>query len=118
MEKIFILGVCRTSIGKMEGCLSSVQMAELGAVTIKESVKRVELNAEDVDHVYMRCLIQTGLGQNVARQFSVKAEIFYALPAETLNVVYGSGLDAVNTAARLILSGDANIVVADDMESI
>ena len=115
MEKIFILGACRTPIGRMGGSLSSVSAVDLGAVVIQESIKRAGLRAEDVDHVYMGCVIQAGLGQNVARQSAVKAGIPYEEPAETLNVVCGSGLDAVNTAARLILSGDADIVVAGGM---
>lgn len=118
MEKIFILGACRTPIGRMGGSLSSVSAVDLGAVVIQESIKRAGLKAEDVDHVYMGCVIQAGLGQNVARQSAVKAGIPYEVPAETLNVVCGSGLDAVNTAARLILSGDADIVVAGGMESM
>ena len=118
MEKIFILGACRTPIGRMGGSLSSVSAVDLGVVVIQESIKRAGLKAEDVDHVYMGCVIQAGLGQNVARQSAVKAGIPYEVPAETLNVVCGSGLDAVNTAARLILSGDADIVVAGGMESM
>lgn len=118
MEKIFILGACRTPIGRMGGSLSSVSAVDLGAVVIQESIKRAGLKAENVDHVYMGCVIQAGLGQNVARQSVVKAGIPYEVPAETLNVVCGSGLDAVNTAARLILSGDADIVVAGGMESM
>lgn len=118
MGKIFILGACRTPIGKMGGNLSSVQAIDLGAATIKESIKRAGLNAKDVEHVYMGCVIQAGLGQNVARQSAVKAGIPYVVPAETINVVCGSGLDAVNTAARLIHSGDADIVVAGGMESM
>lgn len=118
MEKIFILGACWTPIGKMGGSLSSVSAVELGAVVIRESIRRAGLEPESIDQVYMGCVIQAGLGQNVARQSAVKAGIPFEVPAETLNVVCGSGLDAVNTAARLILSGDADIVVAGGMESM
>ena len=118
MERVFILGACRTPIGKMGGSLSSVSAVDLGAITIRESLKRAGINAEEVDYVYMGCVIQAGLGQNVARQSAVKAGIPYSVPAETLNVVCGSGLDAVNSAARLIRSGDADIVVAGGMESM
>lgn len=118
IERVFILGACRTPIGKMGGSLGSVPAVDLGAVAIRESIKRAGLNAEDVDQVYMGCVLQAGLGQNVARQSAIKAGIPYEVPAETLNVVCGSGLDAVNTAARLIRSGDAEIVVAGGMESM
>lgn len=118
MERVFILGACRTPIGKMGGSLSSVSAVDLGAITIRESLKRAGINSEEVDYVYMGCVIQAGLGQNVARQSAVKAGIPYSVPAETLNVVCGSGLDAVNSAARLIRSGDADIVVAGGMESM
>lgn len=118
MKKVFILGACRTPIGRMGGALGSVPAAELGAITIRESLRRAGISAEDIDQVYMGCVIQAGLGQNVARQSAVQAGIPYEVPAETLNVVCGSGLDAVNIASRMIKSGDAEMVVAGGMESM
>ena len=76
MKKVYILGACRTPIGKMGGVLSTLSAAELGSIVIKESVKRTGINPKDVDHVYMGCVIQAGLGQNVARQASIKAGIY------------------------------------------
>ncbi len=73
---------------------------------------------EQVDHVYMGNVLQAGLGQNVARQAAIKAGLHYSTTAETLNIVCGSGLDAVNSAARLIQAGDAEIVIAGGMESM
>lgn len=118
MKKVYLLGACRTPIGKMGGSLSSLTAAELGSIVIKESVKRTGINPKDVDHVYMGCVIQAGLGQNVARQASIKAGLPVTTTAETINVVCGSGLDCVNSAARMIQCGDADIVVAGGMESM
>lgn len=118
MKKVFILGACRTPIGKMGGALASVSATELGSIVIKEAVQRAKVPQEQVDHVYMGCVLQSALGQNVARQAAIKSGLPYTTTAETLNIVCGSGLDAVNSAARLIQSGDADIVVAGGMESM
>lgn len=116
MEKVFIASACRTPIGKMGGALSSVSAVDLGSIVIREAVNRAHV--EQVDHAYMGCVIQAGLGQNVARQSAVKAGLGYETTAETLNAVCGSGLDAVNSAARLIQTGEAETVVAGGMESM
>ena len=118
MRKVYLLGACRTPIGKMGGALSEVAATDLGAVVIAEAVKRAGITAEAVDHVYMGCVIQAGMGQNVARQAALKAGLPYTTTAETLNIVCGSGLDSVNSAARMIQSGDAEIVIAGGMENM
>ncbi len=99
MKKIVLAGACRTAIGTMGGALSTVPAAELGSVVIKEALNRAGIPAEQVDHVYMGCVIQAGLGQNVARQASLKAGLPVTTPAVTVNVVCGSGLNCVNMAA-------------------
>ena len=118
MKKIVLAGACRTAIGTMGGALSTVPAAELGSVVIKEALNRAGIPAEQVDHVYMGCVIQAGLGQNVARQASLKAGLPVTTPAVTVNVVCGSGLNRVNMAAQMIEAGDADIVVAGGMESM
>lgn len=118
MRKVYLLGACRTPIGKMGGILRSLSAVELGSIVIREAVRRSGIVAENVDHVYIGCVIQAGLGQNVARQASLKAGLPVTATAQTVNIVCGSGLDAVNSAARLIQSGDADIVVAGGMESM
>ena len=118
MIEVFILGACRTPIGKMGGALASVSAVDLGALVIRGALSRAKISEEQVDHVYMGCVLQAALGQNVARQAALKAGLPYKTTAETLNMVCGSGLDAVNSAARLIQSGDADIVVAGGMESM
>ena len=118
MNRVFILGACRTPIGKFGGALSSFSAVDLGAIVIKEALKRSGISAEEVDHVYMGNAIQAGAGQNVARQSTLRAGLPFTCTAETLNIVCGSGLDAVNSAARLIKSGDADVVVAGGTESM
>lgn len=118
MKKVYIASACRTPIGKMGGALSTLSAVELGAIVIREAVSRAGIKKENVDHVYMGCVIQAGLGQNVARQASIKAGLPVTTTALTINAVCGSGLDAVNEAARMIQTGAADIVVAGGTESM
>ncbi|MCR5475147.1 MAG: acetyl-CoA C-acetyltransferase [Lachnospiraceae bacterium] len=117
-KKVVIASACRTAIGTMGGSLSTTPVAELGAIVIREAVKRAGIKPEDVDHVYMGCVIQAGQGQNVARQSSIKAGLPIETPAVTSNVVCGSGLNCVNQAAQMIIAGDADVVVAGGMENM
>lgn len=117
-KKVVLAGACRTAIGSMGGALSNVPAAELGAVVIKEALNRAGIPAEKVDQVLFGCVIQAGLGQNVARQASLKAGLSIKTPAVTLNVVCGSGLHTVNMAAAMIQSGQADIVVAGGTENM
>lgn len=117
-KKIVLAGACRTAIGSMGGALSGVAAADLGALVIKEALNRAGVPAEKVDHVYMGCVIQAGLGQNIARQSSLKAGLPIETPAVTINVVCGSGLNAVNMAAAMIQAGEADIVVAGGTENM
>ena len=118
MKKIVIASACRTAIGKFGGTLANVPAAELGSIVIKEALDRAHVKPEQVDQVYMGCVIQAGLGQNVARQASLKAGLPIEVPAVTVNVVCGSGLNCVNMAAQMIEAGDADIVVAGGMENM
>ena len=117
-KKVVIAGACRTAIGKMGGVRSTVPAVDMGSIVIKEALKRAGVPADQVDHVYMGCVIQAGLGQNVARQASLNAGLPIETPAVTVNVVCGSGLNCVNMAAQMIQAGDADIVVAGGMESM
>lgn len=116
-KKVVIAGACRTAIGKMGGALSTTPAPVLGSIVIEEALKRAGVPKEAVDHVYMGCVIQAGLGQNVARQASIKAGLPIETPAVTVNVVCGSGLNCVNMAAQMI-KADADIVVAGGMENM
>ena len=117
-RKVVLAGACRTAIGTMNGGLSTVPAPKLGEIVIKESLKRAGIKPEDVDEVYMGCVIQAGTGQNPARQAAVNAGIPVEVPATTINVLCGSGLHCVNLAAKLIAMGDADIIVAGGMESM
>ena len=117
-KKIVLAGACRTAIGTMGGSLSTTPAAKLGEIVIREALNRAGVKGEQVDHVYMGCVIQAGLGQNVARQASLNAGIPKEVPAVTVNVVCGSGLNCVNMAAQMIQAGDADIVVAGGMENM
>ena len=117
-KKIVLAGACRTAIGKMGGGLSTTPAADMGAAVIKDALRRAGVPADKVDHVYMGCVIQAAQGQNVARQAALKAGCPFETTAVTVNVVCGSGLDAVNMAAEMIECGDADIVVAGGMENM
>ena len=117
-KKVVLAGACRTAIGTMGGTLSNTPASELGAIVIKEALNRAGVAPEAVDQVYMGCVIQAGLGQNVARQASIKAGLPNEVPAVTINVVCGSGLNCVNMAAQMIMAGEADIVVAGGMENM
>ena len=117
-RKVVLAGACRTAIGVMGGTLSKTPAPDLGTVVIKEALKRTGIKPEQVDEVYMGCVIQAGLGQNPARQAAVNAGIPVEVPATTINVLCGSGMHCVNLAAKLIASGDADIIVAGGMENM
>ena len=117
-KKVVLAGACRTAIGKMGGALSNTPAADLGAIVIKEALKRAGVKPEMVDEVKMGCVIQAAQGQNVARQAAIKAGLPIEVPAITINVVCGSGLKCVNDAATMIMAGEADIVVAGGMENM
>ena len=117
-KKVVLAGAVRTPVGKVGGALSTVDAKDLGSLVIKEALKRANVPGDQVDEVIMGCVIQAGLGQNVARQASIGAGLPIEVPAVTVNVVCGSGLNCVNMAAEMIKSGDADIVVAGGMESM
>ena len=118
LKKIVLAGACRTAIGSMGGSLSTIPASDLGAIVIKESLNRANIPVNKVDMVYMGCVIQALQGQNVARQASIKAGLPVDVPAMTINVVCGSGLDTINMAANMIMAGNADIVVAGGTENM
>ena len=117
-REVVLAGACRTAIGKFQGTLSAVSAAELGAIVIKEAVSRAGIKPEQVEEVFMGCVIQAGLGQNVARQAVIKAGLPIEVPAMTINDVCGSGLKSVTLAASLIAAGEADIIVAGGTENM
>lgn len=118
MKEVVIVSAVRTAIGNFNGALASVAAADLGALTIKAAVEKTGIAADTIDEVIFGNVLQAGLGQNPARQAAIKAGLPYEVPAYTVNKVCGSGLKTVNLAARSIMTGDADIVVAGGMENM
>lgn len=118
MREAVIVSSVRTAVGKFGGALNGIPAVELGALVIKEAIKRAGIDGSLVDEVIMGNVLQAGLGQNPARQAAVKADLPQEVPAWTLNLVCGSGLKTVGSAAQQIWSGDADIVVAGGMENM
>ncbi|MBR3241643.1 MAG: acetyl-CoA C-acetyltransferase [Parasporobacterium sp.] len=117
-KEIVIASACRTAIGKFGGTLKDVPAVELGATVIKEAVNRAGLKPEQIDEVIMGGVIMGGLGQNPARQASIKAGLPVECTAMTINIVCGSGLKAVALAANQIKAEEAEIVVCGGMENM
>lgn len=113
-----IISAVRTATGKFQGALKKFSAPELGAMVVRESVRRAGVRPEDVDEVIMGCVIQAGVGQNPARQAALRGGIPFGVSAVTINKVCGSGLKAVMMAAQGIQLGDAEVVVAGGMESM
>jgi len=118
LNEAVIISAARTPVGKFLGSLKGFSATELGAIVVRESVKRAGIKAEDVDEVIMGCVIQAGLGQNPARQAALNGGIPPTVAAVTVNKVCGSGLKAVMMAAQGVQLGDSEIVVAGGMESM
>lgn len=117
-KEAVIISAVRTPVGKFLGALKSFKATGLGAIVVRESVRRAGVPAEDVDEVIMGCVVQAGLGQNPARQAALRGGLPPAVSAVTVNKVCGSGLKSVMMAAQGIQLGDTDIVVAGGMESM
>src|SRR2546423_552070 len=113
-----ILRGARTPIGTLLGSLGDVPAPKLGSIAIKAALERSGVKPEEVDEVYMGCVLTAGVGQAPARQASIGAGIPMSVPCTTINKVCGSGMKAVIAGAQAILLGDANVVVAGGMESM
>ena len=118
MKKAVIVSACRTAIGAFGGTLKDVPAAELGAIVVKEAVSRAGIKPEQVDEVIFGNVLQAGLGQNVARQVTLKAGLPIETTAMTINIVCGSGLKSVALAANQILAGESEIVVCGGTENM
>jgi acetyl-CoA C-acetyltransferase len=118
MDNAVILSACRTPIGSFGGALKDLSAADLGAIVIREAVKRAEVKGADIGDVIMGCVLQAGAGMNVARQAALKAGIPVEVPAETVNRVCGSGLQAVVHAVEAVKAGFVDLVLAGGTESM
>ena len=117
-KEAVIISATRTPVGKFLGALKSFKATDLGAIVVREAVKRAGVAPEDVDEVIMGCVVQAGLGQNPARQAALRGGLPPAVAAVTVNKVCGSGLKSVMMAAQGIQLGDTEVVVAGGMESM
>jgi acetyl-CoA C-acetyltransferase len=117
-DDVVIISGCRTAVGKFQGSLSDLTATQLGAVAVREAVKRAGLNSDQIDECIMGNVLPAGLGQNPARQAAIFAGLSPATGAMTINKVCGSGLKAVALAAQAVQTGNASIVVAGGMESM
>ena len=118
MRNVVIASAVRTPVGSFGGALKPLSGIELGVVAAKEAIKRAGIDPATIDEVILGNVLQTGLGQNPARQVAINAGIPKEVPAMTINKVCGSGLRAVSLAAQLIKAGDAEIVLAGGTESM
>ncbi len=118
MKEIVIASACRTAIGSFGGALKGVSAADLGATVVKEAVNRAGIKPEQVDEVIFGDVLQAGLGQNVARQVTLKAGLPIECTAMTINIVCGSGLKAVALAANQIIAGESDVVVCGGTENM
>ena len=118
MKEVVIASAVRTAIGSFGGTLKGVSAVDLGATVIKEAINRAGIKPEAVEEVVMGNVIQAGLGQNPARQATIKAGLPEEVPAMTINKVCGSGLRTVALAAQMIKAGDADVVIAGGMENM
>jgi acetyl-CoA C-acetyltransferase len=117
-DDVVILSGCRTPVGKFQGSLSDLTASQLGAIVVREAVKRAGLSSDQVDECIMGNVLPAGLGQNPARQAAIFAGLGPATGAMTINKVCGSGLKAVALAAQAVQTGNSSIVVAGGMESM
>ena len=118
MKEVYVVNCCRTAIGSYGGSLKDTPAVELGALVIKEALKRANVAPEHVDEVMFGCILTSALGQNPARQAAVKAGIPFQVPAYTVGMVCGSGMKSVIEGARSILAGDADVIVAGGTENM
>ncbi|GGI15162.1 acetyl-CoA C-acetyltransferase [Gottfriedia solisilvae] len=117
-EKVVIVSAVRTAIGNFNGSLKDISAVELGAKVIAEALNRAGIHGHQVDEVIMGNVLQSGLGQNPARQAAIKAGLPQSVSAMTINKVCGSGLKTIHLATQAILAGDADIIVAGGMENM
>ena len=117
-DEVVIISACRTAVGKFQGSLADVSAPQLGAVVVREAVKRARLNSDQVDECIMGNVLPAGLGQNPARQAAIFGGLSPATGAMTINKVCGSGLKAVALAAQAVQTGNSSIAVAGGMESM
>ena len=118
MKEIVIASAVRTAVGSFGGSLKNIRPDKLGAICIKEAIKRANITVNDVDEVLFGSVLQSGYGQGVARQSAIHAGLPVEVPATTINMICGSGLKSVSMAMQSIVAGDNEIVIAGGTENM
>ena len=118
MDSAVIVSACRTPIGSFGGMFKDLSASDLGAVVIREAIARARIEPGDIGDVIMGCVLQAGAGMNVARQAAIKAGVPFEVPAETINRVCGSGLQAVVHAVEAVKAGFIDLILAGGAESM
>src|SRR3954464_8911770 len=118
MDHAVILSACRTPIGSFGGALKDLSAVDLGAVVIREAIRRADIQPADLGDIVMGCVLQAGAGMNVARQAAIKAGVPVEVPGETVNRVCGSGLQAVVHAVGAVKAGFIDLMLAGGTESM
>lgn len=118
MKDVYLVSCCRTAVGTFGGSLKDTPAPELGAIVVKAALERAGLAPDKVDELMFGCVLTAGLGQNVARQVSIKAGLPVEVPAYTIGMVCGSGMKSVIEAARAIRAGDADVIMAGGCENM
>ena len=117
-DPIVILSTARTPMGSMQGALADVAATDLGATVVKAAVERAGVKGDEIDRIYMGCVLPAGLGQAPARQAAIKAGLPKSVQATTVNKVCGSGMQTVIMAEEALKAGNADLIVAGGMESM
>src|SRR5947207_9548466 len=117
-EPAVILSACRTPIGSFGGALKDFSAVDLGAIVIREAIRRADIKPIDLGDVIMGCVLQAGAGMNVARQAALKAGVPQEIPGETVNRVCGSGLQAVVRSVEAVKAGFIDLMLAGGTESM
>src|ERR1700687_4080522 len=118
LDEVVIISGCRTAVGKFQGSLSDLSATQLGAITVREAVKRANLDPKQVDECIMGNVVSAGLGQHPAGQAAIFGGLASEVGAMTVNKVCGSGLKAVALAAQAVQTGNSSIVVAGGTECV
>src|SRR6476469_441579 len=117
-DPVVILSAARTPMGSMQGALADVSATDLGATVVKAAIERAGINGDEIDRIYMGCVLPAGLGQAPARQAALKAGLPKSVQANTVNKVCGSGMQTVIMGDEAIRTGNADMIIAGGMESM
>ncbi|MGO0862232.1 beta-ketoacyl synthase N-terminal-like domain-containing protein, partial [Clostridioides difficile] len=118
MKDVVIVSAVRTPIGNFGGVFKNTSAVQLGVVTAKEAISRIKLDLSEIDEVIIGNVLQTGLGQNVARQIAINSGIPSSVPSYTVNKLCGSGLKSIQLAAQSIIAGENDVVIAGGTENM